>query len=66
MIYTPGKYHILLFNEVGAKKKVKKATTFTQALKKQDKFIKKHPSCSSVIIRVMNNTRNINDSWGYK
>jgi len=64
MIYTPGEYHILFFNEVGAKKKIKYAPSYTQALAKQDKFLKKHPTCSSVIILIMNNTRIVNDTWG--
>lgn len=64
MTYIPGEYHIFYFNEVGAKRKVKTANSYTQALKKQDKFLKKHPSCSSTIILVMNNTRVLKDTWG--
>lgn len=66
MIYKPGEYNVLFFNEVGAKKATKKATSFTNATKKQDKFLKKHPSCSSVIVLVMNNTRIIKDTWRTK
>ena len=66
MIYTPGTYQIILFTELGSKKKIKKASSYTKALKKQDKFITKHPTCSSVIILVMKNSRIINDPWGTK
>lgn len=34
MAYIPGEYHIILFNEVGSKKKVKTATSYTKTLKK--------------------------------
>lgn len=64
MAYIPGEYHIILFNEVGSKKKVKTATSYTKTLKKQDKFLKKHSTCSSVITLIMNNSRIINDPWG--
>lgn len=64
MNYVPGEYHIIFFNEVGAKRKIKIAKSHSEAQTKANKFKKKHPTCSTSILLVMNNSREIHDKWG--
>ena len=66
MTYEPGIYVIYMFNELGAKKKVKCASSYLKAMAKLDKFLKKHPTCSGVVSLVMYNSREVGDKWGYK
>jgi len=64
-MHKPGIYQIHLFNELGSKKKTKESKTYINAQKKSCKFLNKHPTCSTVIARVMFNSRKVNDPWGY-
>lgn len=64
MIYTPGEYQILYFNEVGAKRDIQMTTSYKEAKTKTEIFEKKHPTCSTSILLVMYNSRIISDKWG--
>lgn len=66
MRYIPYEYHILLFNTIGEKVKIKKSNTLTKALCKAEKFRNKHPTCSTVITHVLHNSQEITDKWGMK
>lgn len=66
MKYAAGSYLLMKFSRVGSKLSIKKHTSYLNAKSKSDKYLSNNPDCSTVILRVLTNSTDINDKWEYK
>ena len=62
--YTPGVYQVIIFNELGSrKKKMLTAASLTLAEAKAKKYLDKHQNYSTVVTRVLQNSLYSKIGW---
>jgi len=65
--YNTNKYHVLMFDDFGSylKTKIIKDGNYLKSLSVGSKFLLKNPGYSFVIIRVLYNSKNLENKWDY-
>lgn len=66
MKYKKGSFLIIKFSKIGSKKKTSKGyDSYGTAKDDLDKWLKKNPESTGVIVRVIHNSTVVEDKWSY-